>query len=256
MTFHKVKDRIETLLDGALNDTAEELDVVDASVFPATPFYITIDDERLEVTDVSDDTLTVVRGVLDSVASEHLDQAKVFLNVVSGHITELQNEVSLVTSPLPGDIKWTCRQSADDGYLICNGDAVSRITYAALFSVIGVLFGIGDGATTFNLPDFRGRFPIAQTGVSEDEFEAMGTEGGDKEHQLTEEELAGHTHTYIAGNVGFSSAQIMYQTGPTPASFVTAVNPGTLSDTGSTGGDEEHATLPPYLVISTAQIKY
>lgn len=107
MTFHKVKDRIETTLDGAINDSVTEFDVADGSVFPATPFYITIDDERLEVTDVDTDTLTVVRGVLDSVASAHLDQAKVFLNVVSGHIAELQQDLETAISvlPKPGDIK-------------------------------------------------------------------------------------------------------------------------------------------------------
>lgn len=45
-----------------------------------------------------------------------------------------------------------------DGYLLCNGQAVSRTTYAALFSKIGVDFGIGDGITTFNVPDYRGCF--------------------------------------------------------------------------------------------------
>ena len=44
------------------------------------------------------------------------------------------------------------------GYLICHGQAVSRSTYANLFAAIGVNFGIGDGVTTFNLPDYRGAF--------------------------------------------------------------------------------------------------
>ena len=44
------------------------------------------------------------------------------------------------------------------GYLPCNGDPVSRTTYARLFSVIGTYWGAGDGSTTFNLPDIRGRF--------------------------------------------------------------------------------------------------
>ena len=44
------------------------------------------------------------------------------------------------------------------GYLICNGAAVSRTTYADLFSVLGTTYGSGDGSTTFNLPDFRGDF--------------------------------------------------------------------------------------------------
>lgn len=45
-----------------------------------------------------------------------------------------------------------------DGYLLCNGQAVSRTTYAGLFAKIGVDFGIGDGITTFNVPDYRGCF--------------------------------------------------------------------------------------------------
>jgi microcystin-dependent protein len=48
--------------------------------------------------------------------------------------------------------------TAPEGWLICNGDAISRITYADLFSVIGTTFGVGDGSTTFNLPDTRGMF--------------------------------------------------------------------------------------------------
>jgi microcystin-dependent protein len=55
--------------------------------------------------------------------------------------------------------------SIPTGYLGCDGSAVSRVTYAALFAVIGVTHGSGDGVTTFNLPDFKDRFPFgAATG--------------------------------------------------------------------------------------------
>lgn len=49
-------------------------------------------------------------------------------------------------------------ETAPDGYLLCNGQAVSRTTYSALFAEIGTTFGEGDGSTTFNLPDLRSRF--------------------------------------------------------------------------------------------------
>jgi len=49
--------------------------------------------------------------------------------------------------------------SAPTGYLLCDGAAVSRTTYAALFTITSTLYGVGDGSTTFNLPDFRGRVP-------------------------------------------------------------------------------------------------
>ena len=49
-------------------------------------------------------------------------------------------------------------ETAPDGYLLCNGQAVSRTLYANLFAVLGTTFGEGDGSTTFNLPDLRSRF--------------------------------------------------------------------------------------------------
>lgn len=48
--------------------------------------------------------------------------------------------------------------SAPTGYLACNGQQVDRVTYADLFAAIGVIYGVGDGTTTFNLPDLRGEF--------------------------------------------------------------------------------------------------
>lgn len=50
--------------------------------------------------------------------------------------------------------------SAPSGWLLCDGSAVSRTTYADLFTAIGTSYGVGDGSTTFNLPDLRGRVPV------------------------------------------------------------------------------------------------
>ena len=57
-----------------------------------------------------------------------------------------------------GAVFYFAASSAPTGYLICNGSAVSRSTYAALFAIVGTTFGAGDGSTTFNLPDLRGQF--------------------------------------------------------------------------------------------------
>jgi len=59
---------------------------------------------------------------------------------------------------LPGTVIYYLKDSAPSGYLKANGAEISRTTYSDLFSVIGTTFGIGDGSTTFNLPDLRGRF--------------------------------------------------------------------------------------------------
>ena len=63
------------------------------------------------------------------------------------------------TSAVPtGAVFHFAMNAAPSGYLVCNGAAVSRTTYAALFTAIGTTFGTGDGSTTFNLPDLRAEF--------------------------------------------------------------------------------------------------
>ncbi|CAF4397351.1 unnamed protein product [Rotaria sp. Silwood2] len=81
-------------------------------------------------------------------------------------------------------------------WLLCDGEAVSRVTYNRLFSVIGTSYGVGDGSTTFNLPDFRGRFPL---GVDEASLVVknatkLGARGGQVWHNLTLDQLPSHVH--------------------------------------------------------------
>ena len=78
---------------------------------------------------------------------------------------------------------------APQGYLLCDGSAVDRTTYATLFGVIGTTFGTGDGSTTFNLPDLGGRVPL---GVSSTHL--LGSTGGSETVTLTESELPSHVH--------------------------------------------------------------
>jgi microcystin-dependent protein len=86
-------------------------------------------------------------------------------------------------------------------YLWCDGKPYSRTTYAGLFTAIGIAYGAGDGTTTFNVPDYRGRVPMGAdnmggtaasriTSISN----ALGTVGGEEKHALTIGELAAHGH--------------------------------------------------------------
>lgn len=95
------------------------------------------------------------------------------------------------------------------GWLLCDGSAVSRTTYATLFGIIASTFGSGDGSTTFNLPDYRGRVPIGAgtgtgggasgtgkpTGGSALTARVVAGWAGEETHVLTTAELASHSHT-------------------------------------------------------------
>lgn len=84
--------------------------------------------------------------------------------------------------------------SAPTGWLLCDGSAVSRSTYADLFAVVSTTYGIGDGSTTFNVPNLKGRVPVGRDST-QTEFDTLGETGGAKTHTLSTAELASHSHT-------------------------------------------------------------
>lgn len=103
--------------------------------------------------------------------------------------------------------------SAPSGYLLCNGSAVSRSTYAALFAVIGITHGQGDGSTTFNLPDYRGRFLRGvDGGIARDPNRAtrtaMNTGGNtaDNVGSVQTDAFQGHYHSVGDGSRGITPA--------------------------------------------------
>ena len=94
----------------------------------------------------------------------------------------------------PGLIKVWSTSSAPEGWLIADGREVSRTTYAELFAAIGTTYGAGNGSTTFNLPDMRGKVAVGRDSADTD-FNALGKTGGAKTHTLTVAEMPSHTHT-------------------------------------------------------------
>lgn len=142
------------------------------------------------------------------------------------------------------------------GYLLCNGSAVSRSTYAALFTAIGTTWGAGDGSTTFNLPDLRGRAAIGAgtgTGLS---ARALAATGGAESHQLAVTEIPAHGHPYrVSTGVGSASTATGGVMLSTTSSANAAAFSGTPSDAsaetiGGTGGGQSHNNMQPFAAVN------
>lgn len=137
-----------------------------------------------------------------------------------------------------GDLKLTARITPPDGWLLCDGAAISRTTYVDLFNAIGTAYGVGDGSTTFNVPDFLGRAVIGSGNGSGLTSRARGDKSGFETHQLTIAEIPAHVHT---GGATWTS-NFTHSTG--------AGQHGSAVDTGSVGGDTVHNNMQPYGVAT------
>lgn len=138
--------------------------------------------------------------------------------------------------------------NAPIGWLNCNGQAVSRTTYADLFAIIGTQFGEGDGSTTFNVPDLNQyRVPIGYDRFEEQSDRMnLGTVGGEENHTMTIEELVSHNHT-VDRCWGGSSVEDLYgkiQAGYSDASYW---NKGVTSNTGNS---KPFNVMQPYVTTN------
>ncbi len=104
--------------------------------------------------------------------------------------------VSSSSSAPTGVINQFAGSVSPDGWLIADGSAVSRTIYADLYYVIGETYGSGDGTTTFNLPNLKGRIPVG-IDLGDTSFDTMGFTGGEKTHLLTADESGIQAHTHM-----------------------------------------------------------
>jgi len=97
--------------------------------------------------------------------------------------------------------------AAPTGWMLCQGQEVSRATYSSLYAVVGTTYGVGDGSTTFNLPDLRGRSPLGAGTGSGLTARTLGANVGEETHLLTgaESGTSVHNHTQDSHNHGQSS---------------------------------------------------
>jgi len=146
----------------------------------------------------------ILAAILALSASEKYDRTKL-MRAMGNEIEDWVANVSASILCPTGNIKMHGSNTIPDGYLLCDGSAISRSTYSALFAKIGVIFGPGDGSTTFNLPDFRGIFPRG-VGINGTLQDAMGNYFSASLGSYQNDAEQGHKHKQggIVANSGSS----------------------------------------------------
>ncbi len=165
--------------------------------------------------------------------------AKVSQTVVDGSITRQKLDPALQDVLTPsGVIVAFVGTTAPNGWLLCDGSSVSRTTYANLFLSLGITWGGGNGSTTFNLPDFRGRMLIQKS--TSGTFSTIGTTGGTETHSHQLNTVGTHNTGNFVGTViiGPGGQLGAAQAGPDFAS------------TGATIYTNSASNLPPYAVVN------
>lgn len=199
------------------------------------------------------------------------DYAKGYIDVYADN-WRVDEDGYFVAKGMAGMVQMFAGSTAPSGWLLCNGAAVSRTTYAALFAVIGTTYGSGDGSTTFNLPDFRNNFPVGAGSTY-----ALNSKGGANSVTLTTNTIPAHTHGKsgaISGGITSSGAHT--HTFKTQADYASkgtkkgiySTDDGTWTGTAvmtssgahthnlpahehtSVGGGQAHENRPPYIGIN------
>lgn len=232
-----------------------------------------LDMNKLQVVDAKavnfQNLLTNLSGVLN-VNKFHVVNGNVWFTNAGGVPVQITSGNSIVSSviipasPLmpSGALLDYAGGVVPAGFLLCNGDAVSRVTYSDLFAAIGTAWGVGDGVTTFNLPNTSGRTSIGAgtyaDSVSGSITRSVGQSMGAEAHVLTTPQMPSHNHTQNPHNhsvplyrsPGSAGAGAYNRiSGTDYPSYSTAYIDDTTATNNPTGGGLSHNNMQPSFVV-------
>lgn len=198
----------------------------------------------VNTTKLGSDNLAALSVGSDQIQTSAVTTAKIAADAVTRAKIEEAERIPT------GSVMAYAAATAPTGWLLCDGTAVSRTTYSTLFGVIGETHGQGDNSTTFNLPDYRGRFLRGVDGATARDPNAatrtaMNTGGntGDNVGSIQDDEFEAHTHSEAATTPILGPANVG------AGGYVV----GTAGTTGSAGGSTETRPKNAYV---TYIIKY
>lgn len=179
--------------------------------------------------------------------------------ITNGNITDVRT-MATTSAIASGSIMDFAGTIAPEGWLLCYGQNVSRTTYSELFKAIGTLYGVGDGSTTFAVPDLRGRVIAGQDDMGGSsanrltnqtngvEGDTLGATGGAETHTLTTAQIPSHSHTLPQGRDGTLANPGAFIKDGWSNSSGTATAPSV--GTGNEGGGGAHNNVQPTIILN------
>lgn len=260
----------------ALSGTGSTIGTIDtANLADALITTVKLADSSVTSAKILDGTIATADIADDAITASKLNISG---NGTSGQVVKSDGDgsfsyLTLATGFVSGMLMPYAGASAPSGWLLCYGQAISRTTYADLFTALGTTYGVGDGSTTFNLPDLRGRVVAGQDdmgGSSANRLtdavtgglngDTLGDTGGTESHTLTSAQsgLVGHTHGVSAsleatsgsgsGDTGVDTGDPAFQ-GNNAADNTSMINVS-ISAVASADASEAHNIVQPTIILN------
>jgi len=202
---------------------------------------LTLGSSKLKVKDAG---ITSTQLATDSVITAKIQD---------GAVTASKLDAAAVSVLMPsGSFMPYAGASAPTGYLLCDGAAISRSTYSALFALVGTTYGSGDGSSTFNIPDLRGRVIAGQDNMggssantlTNAQADQLGGTLGEETHTLSIAEMPAHNHNLPVDIGGVLNIQSLTSTAGSDQGYDGSV------DSALTGGDGAHNNVQPTIILN------
>jgi microcystin-dependent protein len=203
---------------------------------------------------------------------------------IQNDITNIQTDITNITTtigdsmPIGAILQYGSATPPNSKWLLCEGQQISRTTYADLFTIVGTTYGVGDGSSTFNLPDIRSKFLVGYNSAGAAEYQTLGQGGGANEVTLTAAESglrdhshtastsvtvdSGGAHTHQIGSSAGAGAGALYRNGDNGTVTSTqnatesagshthsASGATTVNSSGAQNASEAHENRPEFIVL-------
>jgi len=198
------------------------------------------DGEDADAVDISGPILAILSVLNGHVDEDNLEDGGVILS-------KLATSVANALVPIGTILPYGGASSPNSSWLLCYGQAVSRSTYSSLYAILGDLYGVGDGSTTFNLPDLRGRVPVGNDAMG-------GTASNRMQRSTTLTTSSGSASGTVGSAAGLSIGMRITNPNVTAGTTITAISGTTITMSANATGNGTNIASRFSMLANDAQV--